>query len=135
MPRETVSRRQILQRSQRLRCPNCGQGALFRKGFQVHERCPSCGLLFSRSDGFFLGAMVINYGVVAFGALPVILLLWTLGLVNGQVAIALALMASLVLPVLLYRWAWSTWLGVYYYFLPHELPRNVTEAVPVSEDE
>lgn len=79
--------------------------------------------------------MVINYGVVAFGALPVILLLWTLGLVNGQVAIALALMASLVLPVLLYRWAWSTWLGVYYYFLPHELPRNVTEAVPVSEDE
>ncbi|MGF1449195.1 MAG: DUF983 domain-containing protein [Opitutales bacterium] len=135
MSQVRVTRAQILRRSQRLRCPNCGRGALFQKRFLVHERCPHCGLRFARSDGFFLGAMVINYGVVVFGALPAVLVLLGLGWIGWKDAVALALCLALVLPVLLYRWSWATWLGVYYYFLPHELPANRTEAIPVREDE
>ncbi len=135
MPALRVTRSTILLRSQRLRCPNCGCGALFRKGFTVHERCPECGLRFARSDGFFLGAMVINYGVVVFGMLPTVLALLGLGWIGWKTAVALALILALVMPITLYRWSWSTWLGIYYYFLPHELPANATEAIPVREDE
>ena len=29
----------------------------------MHDRCPSCGLLFTREPGYFLGAMYISYGL------------------------------------------------------------------------
>lgn len=39
----------------------------------MHDRCPSCGLLFNREPGYFLGAMYVSYGlalvmITAFGA-------------------------------------------------------------------
>lgn len=44
----------------------------------MHDRCPSCGLLFNREPGYFLGAMYISYGlgiavICAFG-----FVFWTL---------------------------------------------------------
>ena len=29
----------------------------------MNDRCPDCGLLFSREPGYFLGAMYISYGL------------------------------------------------------------------------
>jgi hypothetical protein len=29
----------------------------------MHEFCPVCGLKFEREDGYFLGAMLIDYGL------------------------------------------------------------------------
>ncbi len=29
----------------------------------MHDRCPTCGLLFNREPGYFLGAMYISYGL------------------------------------------------------------------------
>ncbi len=61
------------------RCPLCGTGKLFTRWFRMKERCPGCGYLFEREEGFFLGAYVINYGIgsaivavalVAFALLP-----------------------------------------------------------------
>jgi uncharacterized protein (DUF983 family) len=48
------------------RCPNCGSGRVFRRWFTMCERCPRCGLRFEREEGFFLGAYVINFGLVLF---------------------------------------------------------------------
>ena len=45
------------------RCPQCGQGRLFRRWFTLPERCPRCGLLFEREEGAFLGSLALNYGV------------------------------------------------------------------------
>ena len=59
-------------------CPRCRAATIFRGsvywGFpKMHARCPSCGLLFNREPGYFLGAMYISYGlgiavICAFGA-------------------------------------------------------------------
>ena len=46
------------------RCPNCGGGKLFRNWLAMKEQCPRCGLRFEREEGFFLGAYVVNFGVV-----------------------------------------------------------------------
>jgi hypothetical protein len=37
----------------------------------MHEFCPVCGLKFEREDGYFLGAMLIDYGL---GLLLVVIL-------------------------------------------------------------
>lgn len=46
------------------RCPNCGSGRVFRHWWTMKERCPRCGMKFEREEGFFLGAFVVNFGLV-----------------------------------------------------------------------
>ncbi len=45
-------------------CPRCGGGRLFRSWFCMVKRCPRCGMAFEREEGFFLGAFVVNFGLV-----------------------------------------------------------------------
>lgn len=48
----------------RLRCPSCGRGRIFRKGFQTNRSCPVCGAPFERpGEGDFLMALIFAYAV------------------------------------------------------------------------
>jgi uncharacterized protein (DUF983 family) len=54
------------------RCPNCGEGALFRGFLTVADRCAACGYDFSRADsgdGPAVFVMLIGGFIVAFAAL------------------------------------------------------------------
>src|SRR5580704_11558295 len=52
---------QILHRAAHWRCPNCGRGRLFRGVFRMLPRCPQCGLSYFPEQGYYVGAMIINY--------------------------------------------------------------------------
>lgn len=80
-----------------------------------------------RGDGFFLGPLCINYGVVAFFYVAPILLLGVAGWMPLKLAILVASAGALFLPILLYRFAWSLWLLIYYVCLPDELHANRPE--------
>jgi hypothetical protein len=43
---------------------------MFRGPVSMNDTCPSCGLIFQREEGYFLGAMYVSYGlsVVLIGA-------------------------------------------------------------------
>jgi uncharacterized protein (DUF983 family) len=43
--------RTVLGRGLRCKCPRCGEGPLFRRWIETHERCSSCRLLFQRNYG------------------------------------------------------------------------------------
>lgn len=47
----------FFRRALRKRCPQCGEGALFRAFARLHETCPACGLRFRRESGSQTGAM------------------------------------------------------------------------------
>lgn len=47
-------------------CPNCGQRSMFRGFYELHERCPHCGVRHEIAEGSWLGGVAIGY---AFGAL------------------------------------------------------------------
>jgi uncharacterized protein (DUF983 family) len=56
------------------RCPRCGQGALFRAGLTLRERCERCGLSYAfadSGDGPAVFAIFILGFVVLAGALVV----------------------------------------------------------------
>jgi uncharacterized protein (DUF983 family) len=54
-------KRVMFGRAIRRRCPICGSGALFRRWFQMKERCQTCGLRTRRGeDGYALGAVWFN---------------------------------------------------------------------------
>jgi len=104
----------ILGRALRLRCPRCGRTPLYTGWFAMRERCASCGLRYEREQGYFVGAIYVNYMLTAALGLGTVLLLdaW-IGLSLGyQLAIAVPLM--LLAPLLFFRHARSLWLAIGY---------------------
>ena len=96
------------------RCPRCGEKRLFRRWFRLVERCPRCGLKFEREAGAFLGSLVLNYGVTA-GleiAYLVIVLVLTLPHPNVFALTAGAVGIAIVVPLLAYPFAKTTWAAI-----------------------
>jgi uncharacterized protein (DUF983 family) len=46
-----------------LRCPVCGGDKAFESFFKMRNRCRSCGFVYEREPGYFLGSTYLNYGV------------------------------------------------------------------------
>jgi len=102
----------VLGRAVRLRCPRCGRSALFAGWFRMQERCAVCGLVYEREQGYFVGAIYLNYAAavtVAFGT--VLLLDWTVGLTLRQ-QLALGITLVTLVPLVFFRYSRSLWLGV-----------------------
>jgi len=131
-----VTKGQILSRGFSNSCPNCGGKTLFRadKVFELNRECPSCGLKFEKDEGFFLGAMALNYGVTCFGLLAPVAILWYLGVFGGRSAAIIAGALAILAPVFLYRASRSWQLMLYYFFFPQHLPAN-RRALSGHEDE
>ena len=126
-PLPKVRHRDIVRRGLRCECPNCGQAKLFRSLLRIHHRCPFCGMTLERGDGYYLGPLCINYGIVALGYVAPILLMGVAGWIPLKLALAVALAGALILPLLMYRICWSLWLMIYYFCLPDELHANRPE--------
>ncbi|MBI3542862.1 MAG: DUF983 domain-containing protein [Deltaproteobacteria bacterium] len=76
-------------------CPYCREGKIFASFLKMNAKCPSCGLVFEREPGYFLGAMSISYSMGFVGILPVFLILlfkdvslaWTVGVPAVQIVL------------------------------------------------
>lgn len=95
-------------------CPLCGSGNLFTGWFRMKERCPGCGYLFEREEGFFLGAYVINL-VIAQGAVIVLAVVPAIVLLarnpdTSIVPIVVAGVAGAILaPLVFYPFSKTIW--------------------------
>ncbi len=123
-----VSRWQILVRGLTLRCPNCGGRTVFRGLFGIDERCARCGLVFAREEGFFIGALVINYTVTAVPLLLPLLIAVFLDAIRVRTALIVAVAWCALFPVLFYNPSRSLWLMLYCLIFPRDLPANQTTA-------
>jgi uncharacterized protein (DUF983 family) len=95
------------------RCPACGTGRVLKSLFHRYDRCPHCKMDFCREDGFYSGAMAINYALVCGFYLFPLLLIWWAGWLSGLVTIILSFLGSGLIPILTYRYSQSLWLGFY----------------------
>ncbi len=131
-----VTQGQIIARGLTNCCPNCGGGRLFKDGtvFQLNDECPDCRLRFEKDEGFFLGAMALNYGVTVVVFLTPVALAWYAGWLSGRVAVGLAIGLSLLMPMVLYRSSRSWQLMLYYFFFPQHLPANRRQLEAVEDE-
>jgi hypothetical protein len=131
-----VTRGQIIARGLANRCPNCGGRTLFKAGtlFELDRACRDCGLKIEKDEGFFLGAMAINYGGTCFGLRAPVVIRRYLEVLSGRVAIGLAMGLALLAPLALYRSSRSWQLMLYYYFLPQHLPANRRELSGLEDE-
>jgi len=121
-----VTQGQVISRGLMNRCPNCGGAHLFKDGtlFQLNKECPACRLRFEKDEGFFLGAMALNYGVTVIVFLTPVALAWYAGWLGVRLAVGLAIGLALAMPLVLYRASRSWQLMLYYFFFPQHLPAN-----------
>src|SRR4051795_6548675 len=110
----SVSAPALIWRGLRRRCGRCAARHLFTGYFRLRERCPKCGYKFAREEGFFTGVYLVNYGFTA--AVLIAEIMFWMGLIianEGGVsivpALVLGMLTAVVLPIVLYPWAATTW--------------------------
>lgn len=118
-----VTRRRILLRGLLHRCPNCGGDTIFRGLFRTNERCERCGFLVEREEGFFLGAMAINYAVTALPLIAVFVLVF-MSRISVPLAMGIVIGWGIIVPIIFYRSSKSLWMMLVYFFEPRALPAN-----------
>jgi len=85
----------FLRRALAKRCPQCGQGPIFRKYARMHETCEVCGLVYRREMGAQTGSMYLSAAITnVFAALVAVGLFL---LTDWSVPVGLALGVPLVL--------------------------------------
>ena len=114
VPLEQPPLRALLARALRLRCPRCGQGRLYAHGLTMLERCPVCGLRYEREQGYFVGAVYVNYAITTVTVLGGVIMLDQLFGLSLATQLIVAVPLALLLPLLVHRHARSIWLAVGY---------------------
>ena len=104
----------VLLRGLTKRCPRCGQGKLFRRWLQMAQKCPRCGLTFEREEGAFLGSLAINYSITGLALIAYLIVVLVVTLPDPPVAAltAGAVGIAIVLPLLIYPFAKTTWAAI-----------------------
>ena len=109
------------------RCPLCGSGKLFARWFRMKERCPRCGYLFEREEGFFLGAYVMNL-VIAQGLVMLLAVVPTIILLNADADASLrpvivgGFVGAVLAPLLFYPWSKTLWVAIELIMRPVDAP-------------
>src|SRR5206468_8777608 len=101
-----------LGRAIRLRCPRCGATPLFRGWFRMAESCALCGLRFERAQGYFVGAIYINYAVTTLIAIGGIFLLWGQFGLSTRAQLLVPVPIVVVFPLWFFRYSRSFWLAL-----------------------
>ncbi|MDA1015728.1 MAG: DUF983 domain-containing protein, partial [Planctomycetota bacterium] len=114
----------VLSRAIRLRCPRCGDAALFSGWFSMPERCPSCEFKFEREPGYFLGSAYINYGVTAILMTMSYVGLHFVAEIDNRSLMAPLLGFCIVFPLVFFRFARSVWLGMDCFFDHSEFDKH-----------
>lgn len=101
-----------LGRCLKLQCPACGRASIVARPFHLKHRCPECGVIFKREEGFFVGAIMAN--VVATEVLILIVYFICLLLTNldEQKMLTVLFVFGIAFPLAFYHHAWSLWLGI-----------------------
>ncbi|MEO7085185.1 MAG: DUF983 domain-containing protein [Gemmatimonadaceae bacterium] len=111
-------------RAARLHCPRCGSRGVMRSWLKMNDRCPGCGLEFTRGEDedFWLGAYVFNLvaGETTAIAVPVI---WMIASSPNQPWTAIEILAgvlAVVMPFAFFPFSRALWLAWDLSFRPSE---------------
>ena len=104
----------------RLRCPRCGAGKLYLRPFKMNQRCAHCALRFEREQGYFVGAIYINYAATIAVAVPGFFLLDALTGISIDQQLMLWVPFAVLFPLIFFHHSRSLWLVLDHYFNPED---------------
>ena len=106
----------------RLRCPNCRQGAVLERWpNKILPQCAVCGLSYHRESGYYIGGMIVTYGLTLLVVIPVFLVSILLPDIKGlsdYAKLALWILFAIPLSLFFMPYAYSLWLSVDFWMEP-----------------
>ncbi|MBI3770109.1 MAG: DUF983 domain-containing protein [Deltaproteobacteria bacterium] len=84
----------------------------------MHDHCPACELLFEREQGYFVGAIYVNYAATVGITIVGFLLLDHYTALSVTTQISLWSVFGVAFPLFFFRYSRSLWLSVEYLFNP-----------------
>jgi uncharacterized protein (DUF983 family) len=118
--------RSVVRDALRLRCPYCQQGrVLARWPNKICPECSRCGLSFFREQGYYIGGMIITYGLTLMVVIPVFLislLLPDLKNVSDNARFALWVLFGVPLSFVFMPYAYGLWLHLDFWLEPWKPP-------------
>src|SRR5260370_38717174 len=78
-----------LWRCLKLQCPVCGGTSIVQRPFNIKKSCTTCGVIFKREEGFFLGAIMANVIATEFLILLVYFFILLLTTFNKHIIITI----------------------------------------------
>ena len=111
---------EALVRGMRKRCPACGLGKAFLSWFKMADTCPQCGYSFSREEGYWVGALIVNIAVAEawFALLFAAVVLATMPDVAWRPLLVVGVVTNTLLPALFYPYSKTLWMAVHLHFVP-----------------
>ncbi len=115
----------LLWRALLLRCPRCGEGPLYKRGYTMYEVCPVCHWRYEREEGYWTGAVAVNLVIAELVVTAVVVPLAAYLAINHQSPAPLIFLLPLpfALPLLLYWHAKSLWMAIDFMLNPVPLRR------------
>jgi uncharacterized protein (DUF983 family) len=118
-----------LGRGLRKRCPHCGRGPLFSRGWTHVERCPYCGLVYERNPGDTWAFTVIGDRLPI--ALIIVIIYFGVGADHRMAGFALmAALGAIVIWTAPNRWG----AGIALHYLSRVMWPDPQDPVPSERD-
>lgn len=116
------------------RCPRCGGRKIFASFFTLRDRCPHCGFNYTREEGYWLGAMIVNIAVTEalFGIVFVGGMVLTWPDVPWNWLLVAGLVINATVPVVFYPFSKTIWLGLDLFFNPPTVSEEA-DAAPARD--
>lgn len=92
-----------------LRCPHCFQGKIFSGIWKMNERCPVCGIVYEREQGFFMNAIFFGYILGFIAVLPLNIWLYIIEAPPIWFLIGTIGLLTLISPIV-FRYSRALWM-------------------------
>jgi uncharacterized protein (DUF983 family) len=101
----------LIGRALRRHCPECDGKGIFKGWWALKDRCPTCGHLYAREEGYWVMAIIVNTAVTEaiFAIALVIGLLLTAPDVAWQPLLAIGIATNVIVPLFFYPYSKTLW--------------------------
>ena len=118
----------LLGRGLRKKCPVCASGGIFDSWFKLKDRCPRCGYEFTREEGYWVSAIIVNVGVIQtmFIVLFIVVVIATAPDVEWGPLLLVGGVMNVIFPIFFYPFSKTVWMAIDLYVHPLDAVERAT---------
>ncbi len=95
-----------------LKCPSCMQDDIFTGMLKMNFKCKNCLHVYELEQGYFVGAIYINYGMTVLASFLLYSILSFCFSVKLEFLIIALSLFCIIFPVLFFRFSRSLWINI-----------------------
>ena len=95
-----------------LKCPSCMQDRIFAGILKMHTKCRNCLYIYELEQGYFIGAIYINYATTVFTCFILYNILSSSFSIKLEYLIIILSLFCIIFPIFFFRFSRSLWINI-----------------------